>query len=64
MVKAKKADKFFYSAKLEGYRARSVYKLIEINKKFNILRDNIKVADLGSTRKLEPNVSKVFIQKK
>ncbi len=47
-IKRKEADKFFFNAKADGYRARSVYKLLEINKKFNILRENISVADLGA----------------
>ena len=47
-IKRKEADKFFFNAKAYGYRARSVYKLLEINKKFNILRENISVADLGA----------------
>ena len=47
-VKRKEADKFFFAAKSEGYRARSVYKLLEINKKFNILRENMNVVDLGA----------------
>ena len=47
-IKRKESDKFFFNAKADGYRARSVYKLLEINKKFNILRENISVADLGA----------------
>ncbi len=47
-IKRKEADKYFFSAKAYGYRARSVYKLLEINKKFNILKKNISVADLGA----------------
>ena len=38
-IKRKEADKYFFSAKAYGYRARSVYKLLEINKKFNILKE-------------------------
>lgn len=47
-LKRKQGDKYFYKAKSNGYRARSVYKLFEINKKFNILKDNFRVADLGA----------------
>ncbi len=47
-IKRKEADKYFFSAKAYGYRARSVYKLLEINKKFNILKKDIAVADLGA----------------
>ena len=35
-------------ARSEGYRARSVYKLEEINKKYNLIRKNTRVLDLGS----------------
>ena len=49
MDKEKKADKFFFAAKAEGYRARSVYKLLEINEKFKILKKYSKVADLGAS---------------
>ena len=47
-IKRKEADKYFFSAKAYGYRARSVYKLLEINKKFKILKEDISVADLGA----------------
>ena len=47
-IKRKEADKYFFSAKANGYRARSVYKLLEINKKFNLIKENISVADLGA----------------
>ena len=47
-TKRKKADKFFFAAKAEGYRARSVYKLLEINEKFKILKKNMHAVDLGA----------------
>ena len=47
-IKRKEADKYFFAAKAKGYRARSAFKLLEINQKFNILRNNIDVADLGA----------------
>jgi len=31
-------DIYFKKAKLEGYRARSVYKLIEIQDKFDLIK--------------------------
>ncbi|MBI2673416.1 RlmE family RNA methyltransferase [Candidatus Woesearchaeota archaeon] len=40
-------DKFFRKARTEGYRARSIYKLREINNKCNLLRKKDKVLDLG-----------------
>ena len=41
-------DKFFHDAKKLGYRSRSTFKLLEINKKFRILKKGQNVLDLGS----------------
>lgn len=41
-------DHYFKKAKKENYPARSVYKLQEINKRFDILRKGQKVLDLGA----------------
>lgn len=41
-------DKFFRRAKEEGFRARSVFKLIGIQDRFNILKPGMKVLDLGA----------------
>lgn len=40
-------DYFFKKAKKEGYRARSAYKLFALNKRYNIIRKNSRVLDLG-----------------
>ena len=40
-------DTFFQKAKQEGYRARSAYKLKEIQNRFHILKKGDKVLDLG-----------------
>ena len=40
-------DHFYEKAKLEGYRSRAAYKLIEINKKFGLIKYGTKVLDLG-----------------
>ena len=40
-------DSFTLRAQLEGYRARSVYKLIFLNKKYNLIKKNDFVLDLG-----------------
>lgn len=40
-------DRFFKKAKAEGYKARSVYKLEEIQTKFKILKKDSWVLDLG-----------------
>jgi 23S rRNA (uridine2552-2'-O)-methyltransferase len=36
-------------SQVDGYRARSAYKLIEINEKFKILKNGISVIDLGAS---------------
>jgi 23S rRNA (uridine2552-2'-O)-methyltransferase len=41
-------DPFVHRAKAEGYRARSVYKLKEIDERFGILRQGARVLDLGA----------------
>ncbi len=41
-------DAFYRKAKREGYRARSAYKLIELNQEFRLLRPGTRVVDLGS----------------
>ena len=44
----KKRDPFFIQSKIQGYRSRSAFKLIEMNKKFKFLRKNLSLLDLGS----------------
>ena len=41
-------DKFARRAKKEGYRARSAYKLLDIQRKFRILKPGDFVLDLGA----------------
>lgn len=41
-------DRLMLKAKREGYRARSVYKLIDLNHRFHLLRPGQKVLDLGA----------------
>ena len=41
-------DPFYERAKEAGYRSRAAYKLLEINKKYKILKPGTKVIDLGS----------------
>ena len=40
-------DTFFKKAKKEGYRARSIYKLKEIQERFGIIKKGDRVLDLG-----------------
>ncbi len=41
-------DRYFQKAKAEGYRARSAYKLLQIQEKFHILRKGQVIVDLGA----------------
>ena len=41
-------DPFFRQSKIYGYRSRSAFKLIEMNKKFKFLKKNLSLLDLGS----------------
>jgi 23S rRNA (uridine2552-2'-O)-methyltransferase len=41
-------DAYVRQSKVDGYRARSAYKLIEINEKFKILKGGISVIDIGA----------------
>ena len=47
LIKQKK-DPFFKKSKIQGYRSRSAFKLIEMNMKFKFLRKNLSLLDLGS----------------
>ena len=40
-------DFYVKEAKAKGYRSRSAFKLIEINKKFKFLKNNLNILDLG-----------------
>ena len=44
-----KKDPFFKLSKLQGFRSRSAFKLIEMNKKFKIFKKKLSVLDLGSS---------------
>jgi 23S rRNA (uridine2552-2'-O)-methyltransferase len=41
-------DRFVQSAREEGYRSRAAYKLLEIDKRFDLLRPGRRILDLGS----------------
>lgn len=41
-------DQYVVRSKLDGYRSRAAYKILEINEKFEILRPGYNVIDLGA----------------
>lgn len=41
-------DPFVSKAKIEGYRSRAAYKLLEINEKFKLFKPRMKIVDLGA----------------
>ena len=45
----KNRDPYFRQSKIQGYRSRSAFKLIEINKKFKFIKKNLSLLDLGSS---------------
>ena len=47
-INKQRRDIYVRKSKVDGYRSRAVYKLIEIDKKFNILKNGISLVDLGA----------------
>ena len=47
-VNKQRRDIYVRQSKVDGYRARSAYKLIEINEKFKIFKNGLSVIDIGS----------------
>ena len=45
----KQKDQFFKQSKIQGYRSRSAFKLIEMDQKFKFLNQNTCLLDLGSS---------------
>ncbi len=41
-------DQFFKKSKILGYRSRAAFKLIELNNKFNFIKKNSKLLDVGA----------------
>ena len=42
-------DPFFKQSKIQGFRSRSAFKLIEMDKKFKFLKKNLSLLDLGAS---------------
>ena len=61
-------DEYVIKSKIDGYRSRSSYKLIQINKKFNFFKRSSTILDLGCSpggwlqvsQKLAPKNSKIL----
>ena len=47
-VNKQRRDIYVRQSKIDGYRARSAYKLIEIDEKFKIFKDSMFVLDIGA----------------
>ena len=47
-VNKQRRDTYVRQSKVDGYRARSAYKLIEIDKKFKIFKGGLTVIDIGA----------------
>ena len=47
-VNKQRRDIYVRQSKVDGYRARSVYKLIEIDEKFKIFKGGLQVLDIGA----------------
>ena len=42
-------DQFFKKSKILGYRSRAAFKLIELNKKYNFLKKDANILDIGAS---------------
>ena len=47
-VNKQRRDIYVRKSKVDGYRARSAYKLIEIDEKFKIFKGGLSVVDIGA----------------
>ena len=47
-INKQRRDTYVRKSKIDGYRARSAYKLIEIDEKFKIFKGGISVIDIGA----------------
>jgi len=45
----RRKDKYFIDSKIQGYRSRSAFKLIEMNNKFKFIKKKTLLLDLGSS---------------
>ena len=47
-INKQRKDTYVRKSKIDGYRARSVYKLIEIDEKFKVFKSGISIIDIGA----------------
>ena len=47
-VNKQRRDTYVRQSKVDGYRARSAYKLVEINEKFKIFKGGMSIVDIGA----------------
>ena len=59
-INKQRRDIYVRQSKVEGYRSRAVYKLQEIDKKFNILKNGISLIDLRAA----PGSWSQYVEKK
>ena len=48
-INKQRRDIYVRKSQIDGYRARSAYKLIEINEKFKIFKNGMSIIDLGAS---------------
>jgi 23S rRNA (uridine2552-2'-O)-methyltransferase len=48
MMAREQKDHYYWKAKEEGYRARSAYKLLQVNERFHIIKKGDSIVDLGA----------------
>ena len=47
-INKQRRDIYVRQSKVDGYRSRAAYKLIEIDQKFKIIKNGISLIDLGA----------------
>lgn len=47
-LRERKRDPYYRKAKNEGYRSRAVYKLLQISKRYNLIKEGDVIVDLGA----------------
>ena len=55
-VNKQRRDTYVRQSKVDGYRARSAYKLIEIDEKFKIFKGGLTVIDIGAAPISKTNI--------